>query len=65
LYGIGWFCFLSSQSAFTKTNKILINYLTEKNIEFKNEFSQAGWVYRFVINKDINTHNELLTNLNF
>ena len=65
LYGIGWFCFLSSQKAFIKNNEILINYLTEKNIKFKNEFSEAGWVYRFVLNDNIKKHNELLKNLNF
>ena len=60
LYGIGYFCIFMSKDTFDKTNKNLADYLKSKNIEFKNEFSDAGWVYRFVINKDVEIHNTLL-----
>lgn len=63
LYGIGYFCFFSSAQAIKEVHNELASYLKTKNIEFKNEFSEAGWVYRFVINKDITIHNNLLTNL--
>ena len=62
LYGIGYFCYFMSQKAHQETKKILSDYLNSKKINFDNEFSEAGWVYRFVINKDVTVHNELLDN---
>ena len=47
-----------------ETNFLLKNYLDSLKISFKNEFSEAGWVYRFVINKDVKIHNNLLNNFN-
>jgi hypothetical protein len=61
LYGIGYFCFLMRNETFEQTKKILTDYLNSKKVSFKNEFSEAGWVYRFCINKDVETHNQLLT----
>jgi len=63
LYGIGYFCYFTGQKSFEQTNKILGDYLKSKGIEFKNEFSEAGWVYRFLINKDVKIHNSLLEGL--
>lgn len=63
IYGIGWFCFLSSDKAFKETNTVMDDYLKSKRISYSNEFSEAGWVYRFVINKDVQTHNDLLDDL--
>lgn len=51
-----------SQSYIDKVTKPLAEYLKSKKINFYNEFSDAGWAYRFVINKDLNVHNELLNN---
>ena len=65
LYGIGCFCYFMRQSTLINYSNILSNYLKSKNIGFKNEFSEAGWVYRFCINKNIELHNELLTNFEF
>ena len=64
LYGIGYFCYFMSQKAHVKTKKLLSEYLESKKIDFKNEFSEAGWVFRFVINKEVKIHNELLTEFN-
>ena len=62
IYGIGMFAF------FTKDVEIatlkLAEYLKNKNINYYNEFSDACWAYRFVINKDIEFHNKLLTDFN-
>ena len=63
LYGIGWFCFFSSNKSFLETNNLLEIYLKKEGVKFTNEFSEAGWVYRFVINKDIEVHNNLLNKL--
>lgn len=64
LYGIGWFCYFTNQKAFKEVNNGLASYLKNKGINFTNEFSDAGWVYRFVINKDVKLHNSLLTDFN-
>tara|TARA_R110002020_G_scaffold116709_1_gene267390 strand:+ start:38 stop:589 length:552 start_codon:yes stop_codon:yes gene_type:complete len=61
LYGIGMFAFFTKDIALATLE--LTKYLKSKNIEYKNEYSDAGWVYRFVINKDIEIHNNLLNNL--
>lgn len=65
LYGIGYFVFFMGETTFEDTNKKVSKYLRNKGIEFSNEFSDAGWVYRFVINKDIETHNKLLEEFTF
>jgi hypothetical protein len=65
LYGIGCFCYFMRKTTLNSYSDILSNYLKSKNIDFKNEFSEAGWVYRFCINKNIELHNELLTNFEF
>lgn len=63
LYGIGYFCFIMSTSTFKKTHDILADYLKSKGVSYTNEFSEAGWVYRFVINQKVEVHNELLREL--
>ena len=61
LYGIGFWAILSSRKD-QEIAKELATYLKSKNIEYSNEYSDAGWVYRFKINKSIELHNELLAN---
>lgn len=63
LYGIGCISFIVSATAFKTINKLMHDYLTKNNISYTNEYSEAGWVYRFVINKSIEEHNEILKNL--
>lgn len=65
LYGIGVFCYFMRQSTLISYSKVLSKYLESNKITFKNEFSEAGWVYRFCINKDVEVHNQLLTNFEF
>lgn len=62
LYGIGYFCFLSGKTAMDNARKNMDKYLHDNNIEFKNEYSEAQWVYRYLLKKDVNTHNEILRN---
>lgn len=65
LYGIGYFCFFMGEKTFNETNNKLSKYLVNKGIAFNNEFSDAAWVYRFVINKDVEKHNQLLKEFKF
>lgn len=60
LYGIGfWAIFCSKQDI--EVAKMLADYLKENSIQYHNEWSDAGWVYRFVIGNKVEVHNELLT----
>ena len=65
LYGIGYMCLFDSDEAIADVRKKLGGYLKSKNIDFRNEFSDARWVYRFVINKDVCVHNKLLKELEY
>tara|TARA_R110000772_G_scaffold35637_4_gene85799 strand:+ start:19449 stop:20009 length:561 start_codon:yes stop_codon:yes gene_type:complete len=58
LYGIGMFAFFTKDIAKATAN--LAKYLTDKGIQFYNEYSDAGWAYRFVISKKVEDHNILL-----
>jgi hypothetical protein len=64
LYGIGFWALFSSKQD-VKVAKELHEYLKGKSIQFKNEWSDAGWVYRFVINSGVEIHNQLLLNFKF
>lgn len=60
LYGIGfWAIFCSKEDM--QVAKQLHDFLNSIGIKFRNEWSDAGWVYRFVIGKPVEVHNELLT----
>jgi hypothetical protein len=61
LYGIGTFCFFMSAKSLAQVHNKMAEYLKSKNVEFRNEFSDAQWVYRFIVNKDVAIHNKLLT----
>lgn len=65
LYGIGFFCFLLSTDGFNKVKKVMGDYLDSLGIPYQNEFSEAGWVFRFLIGKDVNYHNEILEKFEF
>lgn len=58
LYGIGMFAWFTQD--ITKATEALRKYLTDKGISYSNEYSEKHWAYRFVINKDVETHNNLL-----
>ena len=58
LYGIGMFAIFTRD--IKSATSVLAEYLKSKNIQYSNEYSDAGWAYRFVINKDVDTHNKLL-----
>jgi hypothetical protein len=59
LYGIGMFAIMGENS-FNKITGLMAEYLKDKGVEFNNEFSEAGWAYRFVIGMSVENHNELL-----
>jgi hypothetical protein len=61
LYGIGFWAIFSTKKD-VETAGSLANYLKSNNIEYKNEWSDAGWVYRFKTGKDVLTNNNLLEN---
>ena len=62
LYGIGMFAFFTKD--IVKATLKLAKYLESKGIKYSNEYSDAGWAYRFVIDKKIEEHNELLNEFN-
>ena len=60
LYGIGfWSIFANKNDVIIAKN--LSDYLQSKNIKYSNEWSDAFWVYRFKINKEVELHNKLLS----
>jgi hypothetical protein len=62
LYGIGFFSMFMSNNIFNNSVSKLGDYLKSKKVSYSNEYSDAHWVYRFVINKDVTDHNTLLNN---
>lgn len=63
LYGIGIWQILCNSALKEDLTNTISQYLNEIGIPFSNETSEAGWVYRFVINKDIKIHNDILTKI--
>lgn len=59
LYGIGFWSIFSSKKD-NETAKALHDFLKSNNISYKNEYSDAYWVYRFKIGSTIEVHNNLL-----
>jgi len=62
-YGIGIFVLYSTEYELNAIMKMK-RYLESKNIPFRNEMSEANWVYRFVINIEKESHKELLREFN-
>jgi hypothetical protein len=62
-YGIGiWFIFMPV--VWTDNAKNLIqSKLKELNINFQNEFSDAGWVYRYLIDGNYIDHNKIVESI--
>lgn len=50
-YGIGMDALFKSHEGVKKAAKGLCDFLDSKGIEYRNEYSDAAWVYRFVISK--------------
>ena len=61
LYGVGMFDFLNSKMIHNMLDEQMSSFLTSKGIEYKNEYSDAGWVFRYKMNTSIEETNELLT----
>lgn len=61
LYGIGTFCFFMSDKKLKEAVEPLEKYLKRIGISYKNEYSEAHWVYRFVFDGDINFKNKILS----
>lgn len=64
LYGIGFFSYFMNIETEIDTMNLIGKYLKSKGIQFKPEKSEAGWVTRLIINKDVSIHNKLLTEFN-
>ena len=62
-YGIGIFVLFSTIMEMRAVQK-MNEYLKQNNIPFSNEFSDAKWVYRFVMNISKDIHGTLLNNFN-
>lgn len=50
-YGIGMDALFKNHVTVKRDADRLYQYLKDNNIEFRNEYSEAGWVWRFVISK--------------
>lgn len=62
-YGIGIFCFWLTKGVKDAID-ILSEHLTNLSIPFKNEFSDAKWVYRFKIGLSKENHLNIINQLN-
>ena len=62
-YGIGIFCYFNTDGVINSIAK-MTEYLKQKSIPFKNEFSDARWVFRFVLNLDKTKHDLILKSFN-
>jgi len=60
LYGLGIFVLFSGIYEINAINRMKA-YLLENGIPYKNELSDANWVYRFVINANKDIHSDLLS----
>lgn len=57
-YGLGIFCLYNREQP--EQIKKVEDYLKSLNVDYKNEFSLKGWVYRFKISKSGNNLNKLM-----
>ncbi|TXG85754.1 MAG: hypothetical protein E6R13_01700 [Spirochaetes bacterium] len=62
LYGIGFFSFFMNENTILDNISIIGKYLNDNNISYKRGTSEAGWVTRLIINKNVELHNNLLSN---
>lgn len=62
-YGIGIWCFFIPKTTFNEAKKQLETLLSKNKIGYKNEFSDAGWVYRYLISGSYIDHNLLIEQL--
>ena len=62
-YGLGYYCLLLNEATFNEINKKISKFLKENNIDFKNEYSDACWVYRFKFKSLKENNVKLLSNL--
>lgn len=62
-YGIGIFCFWETPQIVNCINAMK-GYLNQNLIPFKNEFSDARWVFRFKLNISKEAHNQILNAFN-
>lgn len=62
-YGLGYYCLFMNQNKFNDINKKISQFLESNLIAFKNEFSDACWVYRFKFKSLKENNIKLLANL--
>ena len=62
-YGLGYYCLLLNEVKFNEINKKISQFLDKRKIDFKNEFSDACWVYRFKFRGLKEDNKKLLYNL--
>jgi hypothetical protein len=60
LYGIGMWDFFNSPMIHNILNKEMSSFLKSMGINYHNEYSDAGWVFRYKFNLPIEKTNELL-----
>ena len=60
LYGIGLWDFFNSTMIHNILDKEMSGFLKSNGIDYKNEYSDAGWVYRYKFTMPIEKINDLL-----
>jgi hypothetical protein len=55
---------IKEKNEMLKTVLLKVEYLKTKNIPFRNEYSNAMWVFRFVINVSKEIHKSILSDFN-
>jgi hypothetical protein len=63
LYGIGIFILFGGKYEYNAIGRMK-KYLSEMNVPFRNELSEARWVFRFVINVGKDYHKVLISDFN-
>ena len=63
-YGIGLWQIFMNNDTLNKSKLYLDSLLKNNNITFKNENSEAGWVYRWIFEGNYLDHNEIIKQIN-
>jgi len=64
-YGIGVWIIFIGENELQKCINTVSEVLIKNKIEYKNEYSDARWVYRFVFDGNYLDHNNIIEQINF
>ena len=64
-YGIGVWIFFIPTTEIQKCKNAVSDILIKNKIEYRNEYSDAGWVYRFIFTGNYLDHNNIVEQIKF